>query len=89
MEQVDADYDPDFLRHIFPRLEWKALREAAATLGTAISTRSPVQMGLAVAPAISVVDAVDEALLHLAFGVPNARIAENNLITAPIKLLLQ
>jgi hypothetical protein len=33
VEEVDADYDPDFLRHIFPRLEWKALREAAATLG--------------------------------------------------------
>lgn len=33
VEQIDADYDPDFLRHIYPRLEWKALREAAATLG--------------------------------------------------------
>lgn len=34
VEQIDADYDPDFLRHIYPRLEWKALCEAAATMGT-------------------------------------------------------
>ncbi len=33
VQEVDADYDPDFLRHIFPRLEWKALSEAAATMG--------------------------------------------------------
>ncbi|CAL8469001.1 g8542 [Coccomyxa elongata] len=33
VQEVDADYDPDFLRHIFPRLEWKALCEAAATMG--------------------------------------------------------
>ena len=33
VEEVDADFDPDFLRHIFPRLEWKALCEAAATMG--------------------------------------------------------
>lgn len=44
VEQVDADYDPDFLRHIFPRLDWKALRGAAATLGKNIcNTRSPLR----------------------------------------------
>jgi len=30
---VDADYDPEFLRHIYPRLEWPALREAAQVMG--------------------------------------------------------
>ena len=33
VEEVDADYDPDFLRHIYPRLEWPALREAAQVMG--------------------------------------------------------
>ena len=33
VEEVEADYDPDFLRHIYPRLEWAALREAAHTMG--------------------------------------------------------
>jgi hypothetical protein len=40
VEQIDADYDPDFLRHIYPRLEWKALREAAAILGEIINPTS-------------------------------------------------
>ena len=31
--EVDADYNPDFLRHIYPRIEWPTLRTAAATLG--------------------------------------------------------
>ena len=33
VEEMDADYDPDFLRHIYPRLEWPALREAAQIMG--------------------------------------------------------
>ncbi|CAL5221121.1 g3256 [Coccomyxa viridis] len=33
IEEMDADYDPDFLRHIYPRLEWPALREAAQVMG--------------------------------------------------------
>eukprot|EP00887_Chlorella_sp_A99_P000147 scaffold16.g147.t1 len=33
VETREADYDPDFLRHIFPRLQWAALREAAAAMG--------------------------------------------------------
>ena len=33
VRKVDADYDPDFLRHIYPRLEWPALREAAQSMG--------------------------------------------------------
>ena len=33
VEEVEADYDPDFLRHIYPRLEWAALREAAHIMG--------------------------------------------------------
>lgn len=32
-QEVDADYDPSFLRHIFPRIEWPTLREAAQVLG--------------------------------------------------------
>lgn len=35
VEEIEADFDPDFLRHIFPRIEYKALREAAETLGAA------------------------------------------------------
>ncbi len=27
------DFEPDFLRHIFPRINWGALREAAAAMG--------------------------------------------------------
>ena len=33
VEEVDADYDPDFLRHIYPRLDWSALRVAATSMG--------------------------------------------------------
>lgn len=33
VEEVDADYDPDFLRHMYPRLEWPALKEAAHAMG--------------------------------------------------------
>ena len=33
VEEVDADYDPDFLRHIYPRLDWSALRAAATSMG--------------------------------------------------------
>jgi multifunctional methyltransferase subunit TRM112 len=29
----EMDYDPDFLRHVFPRIEWAALREAALAMG--------------------------------------------------------
>lgn len=31
--EVDADYNPDFLRHIYPRIDWPTLRKAAETLG--------------------------------------------------------
>jgi hypothetical protein len=27
------DYEPDFLRHIFPRIQWAALVEAATAMG--------------------------------------------------------
>jgi multifunctional methyltransferase subunit TRM112 len=33
VETQEVDYDPDFLRHIYPRLQWPALCEAAAALG--------------------------------------------------------
>lgn len=33
VEEIEADYDPDFLRRMFSRIEYKALREAAETLG--------------------------------------------------------
>ncbi len=33
VEERPADYDPDFLRHIFPRIQWDALREAASSMG--------------------------------------------------------
>lgn len=33
VEEVDTDFDPDFLRNIWPRIEWHALKEAAESLG--------------------------------------------------------
>lgn len=36
VEVVDADFDADFLRHIYPRLEWPALVEAAGAVGVAL-----------------------------------------------------
>ncbi|KAK9809690.1 hypothetical protein WJX73_005170 [Symbiochloris irregularis] len=33
VESRDADFDPQFLRNIFGRIEWDALRDAAASLG--------------------------------------------------------
>ncbi|MCO5597836.1 hypothetical protein L7F22_051920 [Adiantum nelumboides] len=33
VETKEADMNPDFLRHIFPKLEWKAFRDAAHSLG--------------------------------------------------------
>ncbi|KDD72168.1 hypothetical protein H632_c3758p0 [Helicosporidium sp. ATCC 50920] len=33
VEVVDADFDADFLKHIFPRIQWKALVEGAAAMG--------------------------------------------------------
>eukprot|EP00798_Chlamydomonas_sp_ICE-L_P015970 gene15970-22101_t len=33
VETKDADYDPDFLRHIFPRIHWPAFLEGATALG--------------------------------------------------------
>lgn len=37
IENREADYDPDFLRHIFPRIQWDAFREAAVAMGKSIS----------------------------------------------------
>lgn len=33
------DFEPDFLRHIFPRINWAALREAAAAMGERLRLR--------------------------------------------------
>ncbi|KAL4419963.1 hypothetical protein ABPG75_007061 [Micractinium tetrahymenae] len=33
VEEREQDYEPDFLRHIFPRINWDALREGAAAMG--------------------------------------------------------
>ena len=33
VEEVDTDFDPDFLRNIWPRIEWGALKEAAESMG--------------------------------------------------------
>ena len=35
--EVDADYNPDFLRHIYPRIDWPTLRTAAETLGAGLA----------------------------------------------------
>lgn len=35
VEVREADLEPDFLRHIFPRIHWGALREGAAAMGEA------------------------------------------------------
>ena len=34
------DFEPDFLRHIFPRINWGALREAAAAMGERLRAAS-------------------------------------------------
>lgn len=41
VEEVDADYDPEFLRHIYPRLDWSVLRGAATSMGTQRSPAHP------------------------------------------------
>ncbi|KAI5069230.1 hypothetical protein GOP47_0015531 [Adiantum capillus-veneris] len=33
VETKEVDMNPDFLRHIFPKLEWKAFRDASHSLG--------------------------------------------------------
>ncbi|GFH31864.1 hypothetical protein V8C86DRAFT_2615771 [Haematococcus lacustris] len=33
IEERDADYDPDFLRHMFPRLQWPAFLQGAQSMG--------------------------------------------------------
>jgi len=33
IETRDADFNPDFLRHIFPRIQWPAFLQGAETLG--------------------------------------------------------
>jgi multifunctional methyltransferase subunit TRM112 len=33
VETHEMDFDPDFLRHIFPRLRWDALKEGAEAMG--------------------------------------------------------
>jgi len=37
IENREADYDPDFLRHIFSRIQWDAFREAAIAMGKSAS----------------------------------------------------
>eukprot|EP00897_Mesotaenium_endlicherianum_P000746 jgi/Mesen1/10672/ME000009S10455 len=32
-ETKETDFNPEFLRHIYPKLDWKALREAAQSVG--------------------------------------------------------
>lgn len=36
VETRDVDFDPDFLRHIFPRIQWHALKEATDTIAPEI-----------------------------------------------------
>ena len=33
IETVEQDFDPDFLRHMYPRLEWPAFKQAADSVG--------------------------------------------------------
>ena len=33
VEEHESDFDADFLRHIFDRIQWDTLRTAAASLG--------------------------------------------------------
>ncbi|KAL0033794.1 hypothetical protein WJX77_005345 [Trebouxia sp. C0004] len=49
VEEVDTDFDPDFLRNIWPRIEWKALKEAAESLGMT-GLPSEVEEGALVCP---------------------------------------
>ena len=38
LEECEQDFDPDFLRHIYPRIVWSALKSAADTIGTVLMT---------------------------------------------------
>jgi multifunctional methyltransferase subunit TRM112 len=33
VEEREMDFDADFLKHIFPRIQWDALHEGAVSLG--------------------------------------------------------
>eukprot|EP00850_Spirogloea_muscicola_P005684 SM000026S08933 [mRNA] locus=s26:509736:511179:- [translate_table: standard] len=33
LEARDADFNPSFLRHMYPKLDWKAFHDAAVSLG--------------------------------------------------------
>lgn len=33
VEEAEVDFDPDFLRHMYPRLDWPAFLEGATALG--------------------------------------------------------
>lgn len=33
VETREMDYEPDFLRHIFPRIDWPALKAGAEAMG--------------------------------------------------------
>ena len=37
VEEGTADFDPDFLRHTFPKLDWAALKGAAESLGNPVT----------------------------------------------------
>lgn len=39
-----AEYDPDFLRHIYPKLEWPAFLEAARTVRVCVCARGRMMM---------------------------------------------
>ena len=39
IEEHEADFDADFLRHIFDRIVWSTLRAAAASLGGSLCVR--------------------------------------------------
>jgi len=38
VEEGTADFDPDFLRHTYPKLDWAALKGAAESLGNPNTT---------------------------------------------------
>ena len=46
VETVEADFDPDFLRDMLPRLEWGALAEGAAALGCQLQESRPTEKDL-------------------------------------------
>lgn len=53
IEEVDTDFDPEFLRRMFDKIEWSALREGAEALGV-IGLPEKVSLNLGILVTVSI-----------------------------------